>query len=117
MNQLRGTPFKNMSVRDLRATVMAINNSCKVSKWSRQKCMEWLAENEIKEVNVGSLCRILLRVIIRINDDKYTVGLSYAKMVDIVKRHFPNSAVNERHFSWYATSMRAAGETIPVYRE
>lgn len=117
MNQLHGISLKKMSVRDLRATVAVLNHGDRVSRWPKQKCLDWLAEHHIREVDVGSLCRTLLRVIIKKNSDGFPVGLHYATMVEIVRRHFPNSAVNERHFSWYATSMRAAGEIIPVYRE
>lgn len=116
MNVLRGVPLERMRVGHLRATVAAMHGG-NVSRWSKQKCLEWLAEHGVREVDVGKLCRTLLRIVMRINDDGFPVGLHYADMTEIVKRHFPNSAVTERHFSWYATQMRAAGEVIPVYRE
>lgn len=114
---MRGIPLKKMSVRDLRGTIVAFNRADKVSAWPKQKCIEWLIEKRIHDINVGNFCRALLRVVIKKNSDGFAVGLSYDRMVDVVKSHFPHSAVTDRHFSWYATSMRAAGETIPVYRE
>jgi len=114
---MRGVSLEKMSVRDLRDTVIAFNRIGNVSAWSKQKCVKWLVEKHVDDINVGNLCRALLRVKIRVNGDGYAVGLNYAKMLKIVKNHFPNSAATERHFSWYATTMRAAGETIPVYRE
>lgn len=116
MNLLRGTELKKMSVRDLRVTVAAMNGG-NVSAWPKQKCIDWLVRNRVQEVNVGKFCRALLRVVVKKNDEGFPVGLRYADMVEIAKKHFPDSAVNKRHFSWYATTMRATGEVIPVYRE
>lgn len=116
MNLLYGVPLEKIPVRDLRLTIMVMSQN-DVSRWSRQTCIDWLNARKVCSVNVGNFCKILLRVVVRKNEEGFTVGLSYAKMLNVVKKHFPNSAVTERHFSWYATTMRAAGEIIPVYRE
>lgn len=118
MNQLYGVSLNKMAVRDLRLTIGALNHDAKASTWSKKKCIDWLNTRlEDPPRQVSHLCKILLRVVVGKNDEGFPVGLSYPTMFQIVKNHFPNSAINERHFSWYATTMRAAGETIPVYRE
>lgn len=118
MNILRGVPLKNMSVKDLRMTVAAMkHDGGNVSAWPKQKCVKWLEANGVLEINVGRFCRMLLRIVVEKNGDGFPVGLNYKKMEKIAKKHFPNSAVTEHHFSWYATSMRAEGEVIPVYRK
>lgn len=114
MNQLCGTVLKDMPVRNLRLTIAAMGNNA--SRWNKKECVEWLGKRQV-DIGVGKLCKLLLRVVVRVNGDGYPVGLSYVTMLEIVKTHFPNSAVNKRHFSWYATTMRANGEMIPVYRE
>lgn len=112
---MRGITLSQMSVKNLRDTVGVLNHG-EGRSWSKQRCIEWLTKNDIDVINVGDFCRLLLRVTVKVNHDGYAVGLCYKEMVRIVRGHFPHSAVNEKHFGWYATTMRSRGETIPVYR-
>jgi len=113
---MNAIPLNKMPIANLRKTVSALSSK-DTSTWPKSKCIQWLIENCIHEINVGNFCRVLLRAVVEKNKDGFPVGLSFTKMVQIAKNHFPYSAVNDRHFSWYATRMRAEGEMIPVYRE
>lgn len=112
---MRGTPLNEMPVRDLRETASALSNG-NTAAWSKKRCIKWLTKNKVDKLGVGNFCRALLRVVVKKNNDGFTIGLNYAEIVSIVTRHFPFSAADETHLSWYATTMRARGEMIPVYR-
>lgn len=115
---MRGTNLNFIRLKDLRKTILALNRTEKVTMWPRERCVRWLTEKyHIDEINVGDFCRLLLRVVVGKNKDGYAIGLSYHEMFKIVKCHFPHSAVNLTHFSFYATTMRSRGEIFPVYRE
>ncbi len=44
-------------------------------------------------------------------------GLSYSVILKKTLKKFPESAVDQKHIAWYATSMRADNKTIPTDRE
>ncbi len=114
---MRGANLNFMSVKQLHRTVVALNGG-RGAMWNQTKCVKWLCQtHHIDEINVGNFIRLLLRVTVRVNEDGYKVGLSYAEMLKIVRAHFPHSAVKMNHFSYYATVMRSRGEMIPVYRQ
>jgi len=119
---MRGIAPEKMTVDQLREAVSVMSKRGggftppRVSVWSRKRCIEWLNANAAPST-VGNFCRDLLRLVVGRTNEGFTVGLSYAKMVEIIQRHYPCSCADEKHLRWYATSMRAAGEMIPVYRE
>lgn len=113
---MRGKNLDDMPVKDLRMTVMTLSGG-KGGAWPREKCARWLKQRHIDTINVGDFCRLLLRVVVGKNREGFCVGLSHRAMLRIVQAHFPQSAVNVLHFSWYATTMRSRGEMIPVYRK
>lgn len=119
---MRGIAPEKMTVEQLREAVSIMSRRegglepLRLSQWSRVRCTEWLKQAGAPN-GIGNFCRDLLRVVVGRTDEGFTVGLSYAKMVELIRVHYPCSMADEKHLRWYATSMRAAGEMVPVYRE
>lgn len=121
---MRGISLDKMPVEQLREAVSVMSRRGggsfeprDLKKWSRERCVKWL-ETIGPPSGIGNFCRALLRVVTgKTEEGNFPIGLSYSRMVDIIKVHYPNSMADYKHLRWYATSMRAAGEMIPVYRE
>lgn len=64
-----------------------------------------------RNTGVGRYCRELLA-----REASPGMGLSYQKIVQMARRKFPDSAVDERHVRWYAAKMRSDEEKIPADR-
>lgn len=69
-----------------------------------------------KNLGVGKYCRELLARVIE-EGPEGPVGFSYNKMVDMVQKKFPQSAVDDRHLRWYAAQMRRDDKKIPNNRK
>lgn len=119
---MRGISPEKMTVEQLREMVCIMSRRGggfeppQLVKWSRTKCLEWL-KTAGPPSGIGNFCRDLLRVVMGKTVEGYEVGLSYTYMVRVIQEHYPNSMADEKHLRWYLTSMRAAGEMVPVYRE
>ena len=119
---MRGVALDNMSVQQLRDIVSVMSrrggekSPPRLDQWPRARCVSWIEESRVL-CGVGNFCRDLLRVVVGKTDEGFPVGLSYIKMVELVETYYPCSMADEKHLRWYATSMRAAGEMIPVHRE
>ena len=68
-----------------------------------------------RNLGVGRRCREILATVVG-RGEHGPIGLSYTKMVEMVQKEFPTSAVDERHLRWYATKARAEGMAIPADR-
>lgn len=66
---------------------------------------------------VGKFCRELLAQVVGKTDEGEPLGMGYLRMLEVVRRRFPDSAVDEKHLRWYASQMRRDGHVIPAWRE
>lgn len=121
---MRGVSVEKMSMDDLRLTVEIMGKRGggfppkNWKRWSRRRCIEWLQTVGMPEWGVGEYCRSLLKVVTgKTEPGGFPVGLGYAEIVAMVRRQYPESAVDSLHLRWYATRMRADGEMIPVHRK
>ncbi len=111
---MRGA-FAKMRVGELREQISALGQR-DAKCLSADECRGWLNDRGVTEWNIGDYCREILRIVVGKNPDGYNVGLSYVEMKRLVQQAYPHSKADEKHLRWYATSMRVAGEMIPVYR-
>lgn len=120
---MRGIALDKTAERELRriVSIMSRRGGSKepprLAQWSKVQCIKWIEKSGVMKNGIGNFCKDLLRVVIGKTNDGFQIGLGYQEMVKIIQVHYPCSMADEKHLRWYATTMRAAGEIIPVYRE
>lgn len=125
-------PVAEMTDGDMLDVAWRCGAPAEATRWPRERLVEYIEAHEPpcpqvyvsrgprprmpKNLGVGRYCREILATVIR-TDASGPWGLSYAEMMKMAKKKFPDSCVDERHLRWYAAQMRREDMTIPVNRE
>lgn len=136
MKKIEGIkPLGDMSVAELREAVLNFSirrrKPADVDRMTRRQLVE-LAESlyvppkpprprkrrprSPKNVGIGKWCQEMLAKVVGHDTSGQPIGIGYNELVKMARRKFPKSAVDERHFRWYAAKMRREDKFIPVER-